>query len=64
MYMTAKQMFQKLKQNTAAIDGLMVQIEAEVWPPKRIELAKRAAQLQVSNSDLVERLDKYGVFNK
>lgn len=64
MYMTAKQMFQKLKQNTAAIDGLMVQIEAESWPPKRIELARRAAQLQMCNSDLVERLDKYDVFNR
>ena len=57
--MTATQILKKLVENNAMINELMQQIENEVWPPKRIEYAKRAAVLQCSQSALIGGLSQY-----
>lgn len=57
--MTATQILKKLVENNTMINGLMLQIKNEVWPPKRIEYAKRAATLQCSQSALIDELSQY-----
>jgi hypothetical protein len=57
--MSATQILDKLIENNAMINELMLQIQNEAWPPKRIEYAKRAAVVQCSQSALIDALSKF-----